>query len=145
MEVIIMFKNENNVEAVLRLREMLVRAMMAENNVMQELVLNKLEELNLKKKDELKYAEKIIDSKSGDNVINKLTQTAENGVKKAARLASTGTRNVAKVTGVAASKVDRAALKAIEKSVIAANSTRLKSESVFSELKEAFMEGWNNA
>ncbi|RAK10288.1 hypothetical protein C8C77_1084 [Halanaerobium saccharolyticum] len=140
-----MFKEENNVETVLRLREMLVRAMMAENDVMQELVLSKLEELDLKRKDELKYAEKIIDSKSGDNAFKKLAQTAENGVKKAAGLASTGTRNVAKVTGVAASKVDRAALKAIEKSVIAANSTRLKSESVFSELKEAFMKGWNNA
>jgi len=145
MEVIIMFKNENNVETVLRLREMLVRAMMAENNVMKELVLSKLEELDLKRKDELKYAEKIIDSKSGDNAIKKLAQTAENGVKKAAGLASAGTRNVAKVTGMAASKVDRAALKAIEKSVIAANSTRLKSESVFSGLKDAFMEGWNNA
>ena len=140
-----MFKNEKNVETVLKLREMLVRAMMAENDIMQDLVLNKLEELGLKRKDELKYAEKIIDSKSGDNTIKKLAQTAENGVKKAAGLASTGTRNVAKVTGVAASKVDRAALKAIEKSVIAANSTRLKSESVFSGLKEAFMEGWNNA
>ena len=140
-----MFKNENNVETVLRLREMLVRAMMAENNVMQELVLNKLEELDLKRKDELKYAKKIIDSKSGDNAIKKFAQTAENGVKKAAGLASTGTRNVAKATGMAASKVDRAALKAIEKSVIATNSTRLKSESVFSGLKEAFMEGWNNA
>ena len=140
-----MFKNENNVETVLRLREMLVRAMMAENDVMQELVLNKMEELGLKRKDELKHAEKIIDSNSGDNVINKLAQTAENGVKKAAGLAAAGTRNVAKVTGVAASKVDRAALKAIEKSVIAANSTRLKSESVFSGLKDAFMEGWNNA
>jgi len=140
-----MFKNENNVETVLRLREMLVRAMVAENDVMQELVLNKLEELNLKPKDELKYAEKIIDSKSGGNVLKKIAQTAENGVKKAAGLASAGTRNVAKVTGVAASKVDRAALKAIEKSVIAANSTRLKSESVFSGLKDAFMEGWNNA
>jgi len=140
-----MFKNENNVETVLRLREMLVRAMMAENNVMKELVLSKLEELDLKRKDELKYAEKIIDSKSGDNAIKKLAQTAENGVKKAAGLASAGTRNVAKVTGMAASKVDRAALKAIEKSVIAANSTRLKSESVFSGLKDAFMEGWNNA
>jgi hypothetical protein len=145
MEVITMFKKENNVETVLRLREMLVRAMMAENDVMQELVLNKLEELGLKRKDELKYAEKIIDSKSGNNALKKLAQTAENGVKKAADLASTGTRNVAKVTGVAASKVDRAALKAIEKSVIAANSTRLKSESVFSGLKDAFMEGWNNA
>lgn len=140
-----MFKNENNVETVLRLREMLVRAMMAKNDVMQELVLSKLEELDLKRKDELKYAEKIIDSKSGNNAIKKLAQTAENGVKKAAGLASTGTRNVAKVTGVAASKVDRAALKVIEKSVIAANSTRLKSESVFSGLKDAFMEGWNNA
>jgi len=140
-----MFKNENNVETVLRLREMLVRAMVAENDVMQELVLNKLEELNLKPKDELKYAEKIIDSKSGGNVLKKIAQTAENGVKKAAGLASAGTRNVAKVTGVAASKVDRAALKAIEKSVIAANSTRLKSENVFSGLKDAFMEGWNNA
>jgi len=140
-----MFKNENNVETVLRLREMLVRAMMAENDVMQELVLSKLEELDLKRKDELKYAEKIIDSKSGDNAIKKLAQTAKNSVKKAAGLASAGTRNVAKVTGVAASKVDRAALKAIEKSVIAANSTRLKSESVFSGLKDAFMEGWNNA
>jgi len=140
-----MFKNKNNVETLLRLREMLVRAMMAENEVMQELVLNKLEELDLKRKDELKYAEKLIDSKSGDNAIKKLAQTAENGVKKAAGLASTGTRNVAKVTGVAASKVDRAALKAIEKSVIVANSTRLKSESVFSGLKDAFMEGWNNA
>jgi hypothetical protein len=140
-----MFKNENNVDTILRLREMLVRAMMAENDVMQELVLSKLEELDLKRKDELKYAEKIIDSKSGDNTIEKLAQTAENGVKKAAGLASTGIRNVAKVTGAAASKVDRAALKAIEKSVIAANSTRLKSESVFSGLKDAFMEGWNNA
>jgi hypothetical protein len=140
-----MFKNENNVETVLRLREMLVRAMMAENDVMQELVLSKLEELDLKRKDELKYAEKIIDSKSGDNAIKKLAQTAKNSVKKAAGLASAGTRNVAKVTGVAASKVDRAALEAIEKSVIAANSTRLKSESVFSGLKDAFMEGWNNA
>lgn len=140
-----MFKNENNVETVLRLREMLVRAMMAENDVMQELVLSKLEELELKRKDELKYAEKLIDSKSGDNTIKKLAQTAENGVKKVAGLAFSGTRNVAKVTGVAASKVDRAALKAIEKSVIAANSTRLKSESIFSGLKEAFMEGWNNA
>ena len=140
-----MFKNENNVETVLRLREMLVRAMMAENDVMQELVLNKLDELGLKRKDELKHAEKIIDSKSGGNAFKKLAQTAENGVKKAAGLASAGTKNVAKVTGVAASKVDRAALKAIEKSVIAANSTRLKSESVFSELKDAFMEGWNNA
>jgi hypothetical protein len=140
-----MFKNKNNVETVLRLREMLVRAMMAENDLMEELVLNKLEELDLKKKDELKYAEKIIDSKSGDNAFKKFAQTAENSVKKAAGLASTGTRNVAKVTGVAASKVDRAALKAIEKSVIAANSTRLKSESVFSGLKDAFMEGWNNA
>jgi hypothetical protein len=140
-----MFKNENNVETILRLREMLVRAIMAENDVMQKLVLSKLEELDLKRKDELKYAEKIIDSKSGDNALKKLAQKAENGVKKAAGLASTGTRNVAKVTGVAASKVDRAALKAIEKSVIAANSTRLKSESVFSGLKDAFMEGWNNA
>jgi hypothetical protein len=140
-----MFKNENNVETVLRLREMLVRAMMAENYVMQELVLSKLEELDLKRKDELKHAEKIIDSKSGDNAFMKLAQTAENGVKKAGGLVSTGTRNVAKVTGMAASKVDRAALKAIEKSVIAANSTRLKSESVFSGLKDAFMEGWNNA
>lgn len=140
-----MFKNENNVETVLRLREMMVRAMMAENDVMQELVLNKLEELGLKRKDEFKYAEKIIDSKRGDNAFKKLAQTAENGVKKAAGLASAGTRNVAKVTGAAASKVDRAALKAIEKSVIAANSTRLKSESVFSGLKDAFMEGWNNA
>jgi hypothetical protein len=145
MEVIIMFKKEENVETVLRLREMLVRAMMADNQVMQDLVLNKLEELDLKRKDELKYAEKIIDSNSGDNAFKKLAQTAENSVKKAAGLASTGTRNVAKVTGKAASKVDRAALKAIEKSVIAANSTRLKSESVFSELKDAFMEGWNNA
>ena len=51
-----MFKNENNVETVLRLREMLVRAMMAENDVMQELVLSKLEELDLKRKDELKHA-----------------------------------------------------------------------------------------
>ncbi|MGP3779375.1 hypothetical protein ACTWKD_11135 [Halanaerobium saccharolyticum] len=140
-----MFKNENNVKTVLRLREMLVRAMVAENDVMQELVLSKLEELDFKRKDELKHAEKIIDSNSGDNVINKLAQTAENGVKKAGALASTGTRNVAKVTGMAASKVDRAALKAIEKSVIAANSTRLKSESIFSGLKDAFMEGWNNA
>ena len=140
-----MFKNENNVETVLRLREMLVRAMIAENAVMQDLVLSKLEELDLKRKDELKYAEKVIDSKSGDNVIKKLAQTAENGVKKAAGLASTGTMNVAKVTGMAASKVDRAALKAIEKSVIVANSTRLKSESVFSGLKDAFMDGWNNA
>ena len=54
-----MFKNENNVETVLRLREMLVRAMMAENDVMQELVLNKMEELGLKRKDELKHAEKL--------------------------------------------------------------------------------------
>jgi hypothetical protein len=145
MEVIIMFKKEENVETVLRLREMLVRAMMAENQVIQELVLSKLEELDLKRKDELKYVEKIVDSNSGDNVFKKLAQTAENGVKKAAGLASTGTRNVAKVTGKAASKVDRAAMKAIEKSVIAANSTRLKSESVFSGLKDAFMEGWNNA
>jgi hypothetical protein len=145
MEVIIMFKKEENVETVLRLREMLVRALMADNQVMQELVLSKLEELDLKRKDELKYAEKIIDSNSGDNAFKKLAQTAENGVKKAAGLASTGTRNVAKVTGVAASKADRVALKAIEKSVIAANSTRLKSENVFSGLKDAFMEGWNNA
>jgi hypothetical protein len=145
MEVIIMFKKEENVETVLRLREMLVRAIMAENDVMQELVLSKLEELDLKRKDELKYAVKIIDSNSSDNAFKKLAQTAENGVKKAAGLASTGTMNVAKVTGEAASKVDRAALKAIEKSVIAANSTRLKSESVFSGIKDAFMEGWNNA
>jgi len=140
-----MFKKEENVETVLRLREMLVRAIMAENDVMQELVLSKLEELDLKRKDELKYAVKIIDSNSSDNAFKKLAQTAENGVKKAAGLASTGTMNVAKVTGEAASKVDRAALKAIEKSVIAANSTRLKSESVFSGIKDAFMEGWNNA
>jgi hypothetical protein len=120
-----MFKKEENIETVLRLREMLVRAMMAENDVMQELVINKLEELDLKSKDEIKYA--------------------ENSFKKAAGLVSTGTKNAAKVTGKGASKVDRAALKAIEKSVIAANSTRLKSEIVFSELKDAFMEGWNNA
>jgi len=99
----------------------------------------------VKSKDELKYAEKIIKSENADNAFKKVAQTAEDGVKKAAGLASTGTRKVAKVTGVAASKVDRAALKAIEKSVIAANSTRLKSESVFSGLKDAFMEGWNNA
>jgi predicted transcriptional regulator len=75
---------------------MLVRAIMAENDVMQELVLSKLEELGLKKNDELKYAEKLIDSKSDDNAIKKLAQTAENGVKKAAGLASIGTRNVLK-------------------------------------------------
>ncbi|MFP4021368.1 MAG: hypothetical protein ACLFUK_07160 [Halanaerobium sp.] len=85
-----MFKNENNVETVLRLREMLVRAMMADNDVMQQLVLNKLEKLGLKHKEELKYAGKIIDSKSGDNVFKKVAQTAENGVKKAAGLASAG-------------------------------------------------------
>jgi hypothetical protein len=140
-----MFKKEENIETVLRLREMLVRAMMAENDVMQELVINKLEELDLKSKDEIKYAEKVIDSNSGDNAFKKLAQTAENSFKKAAGLVSTGTKNAAKVTGKGASKVDRAALKAIEKSVIAANSTRLKSEIVFSELKDAFMEGWNNA
>ncbi|KXS47692.1 MAG: hypothetical protein AWL62_2482 [Halanaerobium sp. T82-1] len=44
-----MFKEENNVETVLRLREMLVRAMMAENDVMQELVLSKLEEISREK------------------------------------------------------------------------------------------------
>jgi hypothetical protein len=140
-----MLKNENNVETVLRLREMLVRAMMADNDVMQQLVLNKLEELGLKRKDEFKYAEKVIKSDEGGNAFKKVAQTAENGAKKAASLAAAGTRNVAKVTGVAASKVDRAALKAIEKSVIAANSTKLKSESVLSGLKDAFMEGWNNA
>ncbi|PTW01331.1 hypothetical protein C8C76_105111 [Halanaerobium saccharolyticum] len=140
-----MFKNDNNVETVLRLREMLVRAMMAENDVMQELILNKLKELGLKRKGELKYAEEVIGSDKADNAFKKVAQITENGAKKAASLATAGTRNVARVTGVAASKVDRAALKTIEKSVIAANFTRLKTESVFSGLKDAFMEGWNNA
>ena len=49
---------------------------------MQELVLNKLDELGLKRKDELKYAEKIIASKSGDMPLRSLLRQLRMALKR---------------------------------------------------------------